>query len=157
VREDAIRALGEIGDPRAVDFLIMAMKEPGLRLLAVEALGRIGDARAVPVLIEVVNGSGRPASSRPLDGCGDRWDEEMVVMGAAVRALGLIRDDRAIPTLVTALQNTITRAEAAAALVRFGPAAVPCLLPLLAKERDDNIRYHVKEALTQLGWRQGRI
>ena len=43
VREDAVRALGQIGDARAVEFLVTAMKEPGLRPLAIEALGRIGD------------------------------------------------------------------------------------------------------------------
>src|SRR5574337_752459 len=60
VREDAVRALGEIGDPQAVEFLFTAMQESGLRTLAVEALGRIGDVRAVPVLIDVLVGAGPP-------------------------------------------------------------------------------------------------
>ena len=54
VREDVVRALGEIGDPQAVEYLFTAMQEPGLRTLVVETLGRIGDARAVPVLIDVL-------------------------------------------------------------------------------------------------------
>ncbi len=157
LREDAVRVLGDIGDGRAVEFLFTVMKEPGLRPLAVDALGRIGDRRAVPVLVDVVRGVHRPVESRSVAGCGDRWDEEMMTKGAAVRALGAIRDESAIPTLVAALQDTVTRPDAAAALTRFGPATIPHLLPLLAKESDDNVRYHVKETLTQVGWRPGRI
>ena len=157
VREDAARALGEIKDPRAVEFLLTAMSEVGVRPLAVEALGKIGDRRAVPALIAVVTGSNKPANSRPIDGCGDRWDEEMLAMAAAVKALGRIRDEAAIPTLMTALQNTVVRAEAATALVAFGPKVIPSLLEVLRKEQDDNILYHVKETLAQVGWRPGRI
>ena len=157
IREDAIRALGEIGDGRAVEFLLTAMKEKGLRPLAVEALGRIKDPRAVPVLVEVVRGTNRPEESRPIAGCGDQWDEEMTTMGAAVRALGEIRDPTTIPTLVGALQHTVMRADAAASLVKFGSAVVSFLLPLLSKEQDENIRYHLKETLAQVGWRPGRV
>lgn len=157
LREDAVRALGDIGDERAVEFLFTVLKEPGLRPLAVNALGRIGDRRAVPVLVEVARGACRPVESRPIAGCGDRWDEEMVTKSAAVRALGTIRDESAIPTLVAALQDTVTRADAAVALTSFGPAVIPVLLPLLAREGDENVRYHVKETLAQVGWRPGRI
>jgi HEAT repeat protein len=157
VREDAVRALGQIGDARAVEFLMTAMKEPGLRPLAVEALGRIGDRRAVPVLINVLEGVDRPEVSQPIDGCGDRWDEEILTLGAAVRALGSIRDETAIPSLMKALRHTVTRAEAADALTRFGSAVIAPLLAVLARESDDNIRYHVKDTLAKVGWRSGRI
>jgi len=157
VREDAIRALGEIGDPLAVEFLFAAMKEPGLRTLAVEALGRIGDRRAVPVLIDVVTGSNPPEHTRDVAGCGDQWSEENMTQGAAVRALGMIGDESALPTLVAALEPTFTRAEAANALARFGSKAIPFLLPLLTGPRDENVRYHVKETLALVGWRAGRV
>jgi HEAT repeat protein len=157
VREDAVRALGQIGDARAVEFLVTAMKEPGLRPLAVEALGLVGDRRAVPVLKNVLEGLDRPETLRPIEGCGDRWDEEMLTLGAAVRALGAIRDESAIPSLIKALRYTVTRAEAADALTRFGGAAIAPLLALLAREADDNIRYHVKETLGRVGWRAGRV
>ena len=157
VREDAVRALGQIGDPRAVEFLVTAMKEPGLRPLAVEALGEIGDRRAVLVLINVLEGVDRPEVSRPTDGCGDQWDEELITLGAAARALGVIRDEAAIPSLMKALRYTITRVDAADALARFGGAVIAPLLALLAHESDDNIRYHVKDTLAKVGWRAGRI
>ncbi|NOS80171.1 MAG: HEAT repeat domain-containing protein [Nitrospira sp.] len=157
VREDAVRALGQVGDARAVEFLMTAMKEPGLRPLAVEALGLVGDRRAVPVLKNVLEGLDRPETSRPIEGCGDRWDEEMLTLGAAVRALGAIRDEAAIPSLIKALRYTVTRADAADALTQFGNAVIAPLLALLAREQDDNIRYHVKETLGRVGWRAGRI
>ena len=152
-----MRALGEIGDSKAVEFLFAAMKEPGLRTLVVEALGRIGDRRAVPRLIEVVTGTNPPEVTRAVAGCGDQWNEEIMTRGAAVRALGAIGDEAALPSLVAALEPTFTRAEAAAALAKFGSKVIPLLLPLLAGPRDENIRYHVRETLALVGWRPNRI
>lgn len=157
VREDTVRALGMIGDPRALDFLVVAMKQPGLRPLAVEAMGQIGDRRAVPVLIGVLEGVDRPEESRIVAGCGDKWDEEMVTMGASVRALGIIGDEAAIPSLLKALELTVTRTDAAAALARFGSKVVPPLLTLMTQATDENLQYHVKDTLTKVGWRAGRI
>lgn len=157
VREDAVRALGEIGDPQAVEFLFTAMREPGLRTLAVEALGRIGDRRAVPVLVEVVAGTNPPDALRAVAGCGDQWSEEVITQGAAVRALGAIGDEAAIPSLIAALEPTFTRADAAAALAKFGAKVIPFLIPLLTGPRDENIRFHVRETLALAGWRPGRI
>jgi HEAT repeat protein len=81
----------------------------------------------------------------------------MIVMGFAVRALGDIGDETAIPALIAALHYTVTRAESSAALTRFGRPAIPYLLEIVKKERDENILYYAREALTQLGWRAGRI
>ena len=157
VREDVVRALGQIGDGRAVEFLVTVMKEPGLRTLAVEALGHIGDRRAVPLLINVLEQSEQPAASRVVTGCGDNWDEEMFTRGAAIRALGRIGDDAAVPTLLRALDHTMTRADAAAALTRFGSKVIAPLLTIMTQSCDENVRFHVKETLTKVGWRAGRI
>ncbi|SLM46955.1 conserved protein of unknown function [Nitrospira japonica] len=157
VREDIVRALGQIGDGRAVEFLMLAMKEPGLRLLAVEALGQIGDQRAVPVLIKVLEGSDQPPDSRVIAGCGDNWSEEMVTMAAAARALGALGDEAAIPSLIRALRHTITRADAAGSLAYFGSKVIAPLLTMLSQETDENLRFHVNETLTKVGWRPGRV
>ncbi len=157
IKEDAIRALGQIGDGRAVEFLVQAMKEPGLRPLAVESLGQVGDRRAVPVLLKVLAGEDRPESSRIVAGCGDKWDEEMATRCAAVKALGQLADDEAIPTLMAALQDTVTRADAAAALAKFGSKVTAPLLTVMKQATDDNLRFHVKETLEKVGWRAGRI
>ncbi|MBX3302709.1 MAG: HEAT repeat domain-containing protein [Nitrospira sp.] len=157
VREDAARALGEIGDPRAVEHLCAIVRDPGLRTVAVEALGKIGDARAVPVLIELLAEAGLPEASKTAASCGDGWNEELITQGGAARALGEIGDDRAISSLVAALEPTWTRAEAASALARFGSKVIPFLIPLLTRSQDDNLRFHVRETLTQAGWNPQRI
>ena len=157
IREDIVRALGAIGDARAVDYVVLVMKEPTLRLIAVEALGHIGDRRAVPLLRKIVEGARLGNSHTSTAACADGWTDEMATMGMAVRALGMIGDGSAIPALVAALRNTVTRSEAAASLVKFGAAIIPSLLPLLTKEQDENIRYYVRETLTAVGWRPGRM
>jgi HEAT repeat protein len=156
VREDAVRALGEIGDPQAVEPLFTVLHEPGLRTVAVDALGRIGDRRAVPVLIDIIAGADSPEVTRTMAGCGDQWDEESITQGAAARALGAIGDERAIPSLVAALEPTFTRAEAATALTKFGSKIIPFLLPLLNEPHDENLLFHVREALASAGWMPGR-
>ena len=157
IREDVVRALGQLGDPRAMEFLITVMKDPGLRTLAVEALGKVGDRRAVPVLMAVLEGSDRPPVSRAVAGCGDDWNEEMNTKAAAVRALGALGDERAIGSLLKALEHTVTRADAAAALVRFGSKVVPPLLTIMMHTSDENLRFHAKDTLDKVGWRAGRI
>ncbi|HKT35543.1 MAG TPA: HEAT repeat domain-containing protein [Nitrospira sp.] len=157
VREDAVRALGQLRDGRAMEFLVTAMKEPGLRPLAVDALGMVGDRRAVPVLIAVLEGSDRPVASRTVAGCGDSWDEEMETKGAAVRALGSLGDESAIPVLLKALSETVTRADAAAALVGFGSRVIAPLVTIMTQTSDENVRFHVKDTLGKVGWRPGRI
>jgi hypothetical protein len=42
-------------------------------------------------------------------------------------------------------------------LVALGQPAIPHLVAVLKNEQDGNILFHVKEALAQLGWRQGRL
>jgi len=157
IREDVIRALGQLGDGRALEFLVAVMKEPGLRPLAVDAMGKIGDRRAVQVLVAVLEGGDRPVVSRTVAGCGDSWSEEMETQGAAVRALGSLGDESAIPVLLKALEQTVTRADAAAALTRFGSKVIAPLLTIMTQTSDENLRFHVKDALAKVGWRAGRI
>jgi HEAT repeat protein len=104
----------------------------------------------------VVEGGDRPAS-RAVAGCGDSWDEEMNTKGAAVRALGGLGDDAAIPALLKALNETVTRADAATALVRFGTKVVAPLVTIMTQTADENLQFHAKDALAKVGWRAGRV
>lgn len=56
-RQDAIRALAELGDQRAVPALLelTADDTDALRVLAAYALARLGDSRAIPVLLSALD------------------------------------------------------------------------------------------------------
>ena len=60
-KKKAAEALGEIGDARAVEPLILALKDEywEVRRRAAEALGEIGDARAVEPLKKALNDESR--------------------------------------------------------------------------------------------------
>ena len=75
VRRDAAEALGEIGDPRAVDPLASALKDENslVRQTAAYALGDIGDEKAVEPLTQAL------------------WDENVYVQNAAKKALEEIK------------------------------------------------------------------
>ena len=91
VAQTAAEALGKIGDPRAVEALITALKDESVsdnvRQAAGEALGKIGDARAVEPLIAILK-----------NGSSD-------VRQAAAEALGKVGDARAVEALITALKQ----------------------------------------------------
>jgi HEAT repeat protein len=58
IRKDAIYALEQLGDKRAVEPLITALeKEPydNYRSYAARSLGRLGDARAIEALVNALN------------------------------------------------------------------------------------------------------
>ena len=82
VRCDATRALGEIGNKKAVDKVINMLYDEwvNVRIYAVTSLGKLNDPKAVPALIDVMK---------------NRNENELVRAGAAA-ALGVLRDQRAL-------------------------------------------------------------
>ena len=56
VRCDATRALGEIGNKKAVDKVINMLYDEwvNVRIYAVTSLGKLNDVKAVPALIDVM-------------------------------------------------------------------------------------------------------
>jgi HEAT repeat protein len=129
----AAAALGELGDPRAVEPLVQALKPVlgfmrGLSMAAADALGRLGDARAVQPLIDCLNrneldpklaellrlkkvialrGSGRPldaAEAEARDWVREEFTELLwTVRAEATMALGELRNAKAIEALTLAL------------------------------------------------------
>ena len=87
------RALGELGNKKAVDHVIRMLKDEwvNVRIYAVTSLGKLDDTQAVPALIEVLK---------------DESENELVRAGAAA-ALGVLRDQRAL----LPLRELIMRAE----------------------------------------------
>jgi HEAT repeat protein len=93
-----------------------------------------------------------------MEGCTDpQYKEELPPLEAAVKALAKIGDPQAVPVLIDALRTTLLRQEAAEALIHFGSSAKTALLQLLKTTKNDNLRRHVLESLSHLGWRPGQI
>ncbi len=158
VRQEAARALGQIGDATAVEALLEVVEEPRLQARVIEALGRIGDRRVLPLLFRLIGALKTSDYEDRTPACEDhRYEQDLAGVEEAIRALARIRDEEAIPVLVAALQSTLIRNEASEALVRFGQKAIAPLVSRLQQERDENIRYHIRETLTQLGWNPKRV
>ena len=118
-RIDAIDALGELRDARAIPFLIGALYdgERKVRAEAASVLGRLGSERAVPALLGRLTGDwNRGVQLSAGFALGDIGGEEALeglkqkipylspaAWLAAVEALGKIEDRRAIPQLLRSL------------------------------------------------------
>jgi HEAT repeat protein len=90
VRGNAARALGTIGDARAVEPLIIRAlgdSDHGVRWNAAEALGKIGEPTVEPLIRALVDGSND-------------------VRQNAAQALGTIGDARAVEPLIRALGDS---------------------------------------------------
>jgi HEAT repeat protein len=171
VREDATIALGMIGDPRAVEGLIEAMKDGAVKRHAIMSLGMIGDARALPPVLNALKGKGIPQDGTPTPGC--IVSEDAFIKEAAATALGHFRDPRVIPNLIMLLKDANLRDRAAASLVLIGDTAIEPLVAFLhdpkASEVEsegervmsfatsrltlaDALKQVVVETLRKLGW-----
>ena len=158
VRQDAVRALGQIGDAHALPLLLDSLTTPSLQIKAIEALGNLRAVEALPHLIALVKSLPADAYEDRMEGCTDpKYKEELPPLEAAVKALAQIGDPQAIPVLIQALHSTLLRQEAAEALTHFGSPAKTPLLQLLKTTKNDNLRRHVLESLSHLGWRPGQI
>lgn len=135
-RREAIQALGELADGRAVDPLLEALKDKDriIRYSACQALGMIGGQRVIEELTKLAN------STNP------------DIRQMAVIALGMADDDRAFELLLAQLkdQNLQTRWAGVVALGMLGdPRALPYLEKLKAKDTyyiQSAGRYPIREA-----------
>jgi HEAT repeat protein len=130
-REYIIRALGDIGDPRAVEPLITALRNTDrwIRGFAAYALGQIGDGRAVEPLLILLNDK-------------DDW-----VRYRTLVALDMLGDPRAIPALVDLLRNDQSWQQAANMLGKMGEPARNSLNAVL---QDPKIGDRARHAITRV-------
>lgn len=171
VREDATIALGMIGDPRAIDALIEAMKDGAVKRHAIASLGMIGDPRALQPVLDALKGKGIKQDGTPTPGC--IVSEEAFIKEAAATALGQFRDPRVIPELIMLLKDGVLREKASAALVTIGDTAIEPLISFLYDPKasevssegervlsyasvrlsaKDALKKLVLDTLEQLGW-----
>jgi HEAT repeat protein len=169
-KEDAIKALGQIPDHRAVEPLIKQLlnENRSVREKAAISLGRIGDRRAIePLRIAVksrsVKSSGHDEAHVALGGFGDPWAIEKLVSAAIQRSLsnlrktaifhlGQIGDVRAVEPLIALLneKDRGVREATAEALGNIGDnRAVESLTKALGDE-DISVRMVAAEALARI-------
>lgn len=129
VREDSTIALGNIGDPGAVEGLIEAMKDGAVKRHAIASLGMIGDPRALPAVLDALKGKGFQQKGTPTPGC--IISEEQLIKEAAATALGHLRNPKVIPDLILLLKDLVLREYAASSLVLIGDSAIEPLISFL--------------------------
>ncbi len=130
-REDAVRALGDIGKHNVVESLIYMMGKGSLvRRAAMKALGKIKDNRAVEPLNMVMSDE----------------NEEQEFRTDAAEALGEIASKEAIANIIAALDSDIGE-KASAILKKVGQPSVEPLIIALGTD----IKYKAIIALGQIG------
>ncbi len=162
VRFQAAIALGEVGNPQAVDALIAALNhsDSGVRWQAAEALGKIGSPQAINALSAAFNNSDSTGISHVASALGNIGnpqamdalisalnDSNSEVRKFAVWALGNIGNPQATDALISALKDSSSevRSRAAFALGRIcNPQAVDALISAL-----NDVDYHVR---TEAAW-----
>lgn len=167
---DAIRVLGELRSPAAVDLLLVALNAPdsAIRAAAAHALGRVGAAAAVDPLLYCLAresvGAVRAAAAEALGYLNDRYaveplkdalhDRYAPLQQAAITALGLLGGEDIVVALLSILQQDAlpqTRSAIARALGHLGdPAGTRALELLFLNDGDYNVQYSAALGLADL-------
>jgi HEAT repeat protein len=165
-RCNAADALGDLGDPRAVEPLIGVLDyAKALRDAAAAALVKIGDAAVEPVAgVLFAHSTARIRAAEILGDIGDPRGVEPLITALQIgappvrrrvaAALGKIGDPRAVEPLSTALEDKDrdVRFESAIALGKLGDGrSVESLLAVL-RDGGPETRRRAAEVLEGLGW-----
>ncbi len=165
VREEAVRALGELREPRAIEPLIRALVDDNrfVRREAAKSLGKIGDPRVIHPLIEALKDDDRYGREGAAEGLAELGDVAVlpliralehpdwhVRMGAVI-ALRINGDRRAVMPISRSAgdENRFVRREAIKSLGRIGDEQViPTLVHALTDE-DRSVRMRAVGALAK--------
>jgi HEAT repeat protein len=164
-RINAATALGEIGDMRAVEPLIAALRDeaPAIRLAAAQALGHLKHPRSGEALLTVLNDEIpqiRHSAIWSLGAIGDEnafdalariatdSDEDIQTRGTAGLTLGRLDQERTIPIFREMLVDKGAARYLYPVLTSLGTKAIP---PLLEAARSDNqtVRFAALRYLNQ--------
>ena len=133
---EAVKALGEINEPRAVPAVLRALNKssPAVRIAALEALEHFADPSTFTAVERLLR------------------DSNANVRGAAVETAGRCGGAQAVPALLRVLHDSSweVRRAAARALGLLGGAAVVEGLCKLVRDRDRDVRESAIVALGQI-------
>ena len=144
IRRAAVRALGDLGDRRAVVPLIERLNDDEVFLEVVDALGALGDSRAVPYLVDLLS----------------EYRIELIgTKHRIVKALGELRDPRAVEPILAFLDEEYDyyrrlnrSSEIVEAIWKIGDkSAIEPLNSLLAHDLEKHDRAALVSALFALG------
>jgi len=140
-KEEAIIALGDLGNTKAIPYLVelIELREKPLLQAIMETLGKLKDPRAIPYLVKFLD------------------EPDFETKQKAVLSLGEIGDDKCVLPLAKALVkcDAGTRAVAAYALGNLGKKeALKPLVDAFIEDVDPDVRYYSAESINQLDTRE---
>jgi HEAT repeat protein len=167
VRRESARALGDIGDEKAVEFLAVVLKEDkdGLvRLWAATSLSKMNDGRGISYLFEALGSNdniSRIKAIGALAEVGDAVEGELIealgnentlIRGGAAQILGAGGIKKAAPALIALLKDSEpeVRWNAAIALGKMDAAEAVESLRSVLEDPDETVAYYAEWALGQL-------
>lgn len=165
IREAVVYALGRLGDPAAVDFLVSALNDPRsvVRREAVDSLEQLGEVEGLISALSNPDPDVRNDAVGTLRRIGDPMvvepladlltDPEDRVRQSVCYALGSLGNPQAVPALIEALQDPdeYVRKAAVNALEQIGDErAIEPLQELLETEADEEFRQEIQKALDRL-------
>lgn len=138
IQNGAIRALGKLGDKRAVKLILPLLDDEDLwvRVEAARALGELGDKEAIEPLIYLLNTSVNPPVRRE-----------------SARSLGLIGDTRAVVPLIIRLKNdnnALVRVKIIEALGILGDRQAIVTVKYYRNEKDIWVRTEAEKTIRKL-------
>ena len=165
--KDAIARLGDLGDLRAVPYLLKRLdtvKDEELIEAILWTLSRIGSSE---VLINLLRNSDKKIVLEALDALGRRMNSESIeaiipflthpdseIRALATWALGKIRADKTYDLLINLLKKDkepAVRANAAWAIGKYEKIeSHPLLARALEHETDETVRYNLEDAISRL-------
>jgi len=165
VRKAALKALGDMGDKRGTDILIMLLGNDYLRNSAASALGDMGDERTVEPLLLLLNHNDEETRKLAAEALGKLKDKKAVkplcdllkdpdsyVRETAVKALGNMGSSEAVDYLIEALSDTeeAIQKSAVEVLDLFEDARAAKPLFELLKNKKTGFTYIIEKALDKI-------
>jgi HEAT repeat protein len=165
VRLNAAKALGEMKDARAVEPLIMTLKDEKCGSMAANALVKIGKPSVSPLIAALKDDDPivRRNATKALGEIKDAGaveplinslkDSDLIVRRNAAKALGEIKDMRAVEPLIVSLKDdsAVVRRNAAESLGEIKDSRATESLVTCLKDGDAIVRKNAALALKEIG------